>query len=240
MTRTEVYRAPQEESASAYAWSVSAVQRSHESRSRAPERSDVAGRHEQAGLAVDDEVAQAADRRRDHRPAVRHRLGARDAVALAVRGARHDGGPLVQAEQPVVRDEAERLGNPVAQRTVAGHDQRHPVGRLYQVEHAFLRREPPGVEDVRRLVRLAHGLGHVDTAWDHAHCPGAELARGPRELLRRADREPGPPEDEAGEPGCLPGELHIGAPQLDHERTAGRGGHEPARQPVGMDEVGVA
>ena len=75
---------------------------------RGPQRADVARRHEQPGLAVDDQVEQPADRARDHRPAVGHRLGAGDAEALAVRRHRDHGGPLVQRRQLVVRHEPER------------------------------------------------------------------------------------------------------------------------------------
>src|SRR5438067_834251 len=51
---------------------------------RLAERPRIARRHEQARLLVDDEVEEAADRRCDDRPRVRHRLGARDAESLAV------------------------------------------------------------------------------------------------------------------------------------------------------------
>ena len=53
---------------------------------RGAQRGHVAGRNEHAGLAVDDEVEQAADRARDDRAAVRHRLGADDAEPFAARG----------------------------------------------------------------------------------------------------------------------------------------------------------
>ena len=60
------------------------------------------------GLAVGDEVEQPADRARDDGSRVRHRLGADDAEALAVRRHRDDGRATVEPKQLVVRDEPAR------------------------------------------------------------------------------------------------------------------------------------
>ncbi len=106
---------------------------------RGPQRVGVSRRDEQAGLAVHDEVEQAADRGRDDRPPVRHRLGAGHAEALAPRRARDHGRARVQRRSSCVRDEAERPGHALAQRPVAGDDERHPVGRRDELEHALLR-----------------------------------------------------------------------------------------------------
>src|SRR5439155_4760642 len=70
-----------------------------------PQRLRVARLDEEPRLAVDDEVAEAADRGRDDRAGVGHRLEARDAEALTARRARHDGSACVQTLQLVVRDE---------------------------------------------------------------------------------------------------------------------------------------
>ena len=51
---------------------------------RSAERLDVARRHRQARLAVDDQVAEPADVACDDRTPVRHRLRAGDAEAFAV------------------------------------------------------------------------------------------------------------------------------------------------------------
>src|SRR5512133_344294 len=85
--------------------------------------------YDQPGHAVDDEVAQSTDVRRDDRPPMRHRLQTGDAEALSARRTGDDGRARVQALQVPVRDEAERARDPWPQRPVARYDELHPVGR---------------------------------------------------------------------------------------------------------------
>src|SRR5581483_11893912 len=98
--------------------------------------------------------------------------------ALAAGRAGDDGRPLVEAEQLVVRHPAERPGDAVAERAVAGDYERQTARCLDELEHALLRREPTGVEDVRRLVRLARRGGDVDAGRDHADVARAEAPGG--------------------------------------------------------------
>ena len=74
---------------------------------------------------------------------VRHRLGAHDAEALPSTTAPRRPPRGRRAEQLVVRDEAARAGHSLAQRPVADDHERHPVRRLDELEHAFLRGRRP-------------------------------------------------------------------------------------------------
>ena len=113
--------------------------------------------------------------------------------------------------------------------------------RLEQLEHSLLLREAPDVEDVGRLRRRADLVRDVHSGRDHANgC--ARRAPAPRQpghptrrSTRRARRSVGPEQ-----PARPPRELDIGAPQLDDERLARGETDETRRQPVGVDEVGVA
>src|SRR5207247_6695986 len=71
---------------------------------RRTQRSDVAGRDEDAGLAVLDQVREPAHGGRDDGLPVRHRLRADDAEALGERRADDDGGALVAALELCARD----------------------------------------------------------------------------------------------------------------------------------------
>ena len=103
----------------------------------------------------------------------------------------------------------------------------------------FSARQAPDEEHVRRVVRLADRLRDLDAARDHAHLARAELARRVGEGLRGDDHEPRAAQDRPDEPRRAPGELDVGAPELDDERLPGRERREPRREPVRVDEVGV-
>src|SRR5918994_7865499 len=86
---------------------------------RVAQAGDVAGLDDEAGLAVDHQVEEAADAARDHRLPVRHRLGAGDPEAFAVGRTRDDGGGRVQRLEVVPRQEPERLWDTLAERPLA-------------------------------------------------------------------------------------------------------------------------
>ena len=79
---------------------------------RRAQRLGLAGRDEHARLAVADELAEAADRRGDHRPGALHRLERDHAEALAHRRDDDDGGPLDRAlDRRDVAEEADGVGD---------------------------------------------------------------------------------------------------------------------------------
>ena len=137
-----------------------------------------------------------------------------------------------------MRDEADRLRH--AHRPGADDHARQPLGRGEELLDPLLRREPADEEDVRRLLGLADRLGDLDPARDHAHLARAELARRVGEGLRGRDRQPRAAQERPEEPRRPPRELDVGAPELDDERLPGRERGERRREPVRVDEVGVA
>jgi hypothetical protein len=81
---------------------------------------------------------------------VGHRLEHAERQALAVGGEDHDRGAAVQALELLVRDEAQRSGDEVSQRAVAGDDEVHAAGRLDELENPLLAREPSREEHLGR------------------------------------------------------------------------------------------
>ena len=172
---------------------------------------------------------------------MRHRLRAGDAEALAARRHCDDGGTVVQGPELVVRDEAERPRNPFAQRSVARDRQLHPVVRgRKQIENSLLGREPARVEHLGRRGLFADGRRHVDAAPDHADLARAELAGSVGERVRGAERQARAAQDPAGEPRRPPPQLDVRAPELDDEGAPKPHCDPTERQPVRVDEVGVA
>ena len=194
---------------------------------RLAQRRHVARGDEQTRLSVDHEVQQASDGARDHRPAVRHRLGAHDAEALAVRRARDHGRPLVQRPERVMRHEPQRARNLLAQRPVSRDDEVHAGRGLHELQDPLLRREPSREQDLRRVGGLRDGLGHLHPARDHAHFPRAQLASRGGQRLRRADHEPRLSHDAPRQPASPPRQLDVRPPQLQDERLPDAGGDEP-------------
>ena len=84
---------------------------------------------------------------------MRHRLRADNPEPLAVGGTRDDRSPFEERAELVVGHEPARFGNLVAQRAVPCDDQRDPARscRLDELENPFLRRQPSGEEDLRRI-----------------------------------------------------------------------------------------
>ena len=197
-------------------------------------------RDEKARHAVLDGVDEPAHRGRDDRPTVRHRLPRDDAIALAVRRADDHGRPYVVRDELVTRDEAERLGRPCAEGAVAHDHPWDPLGRPDEVEDPLLLGETAHEQRVRRIVRLADGVGNRDPARHHAHPSCAELACGRCERLRRAQHDARPANEAPGGPAHTRRELHVRSPQLEDERLAGLQRREGGRKPVGVDEVGIA
>ena len=155
-----------------------------ESVDRRPQGRPVAGTDEQPGLAVDHHVGQASDRRRDDGAPVRHRLGATTGNRPAARGTRRRRRARRGERAPraaACRAPAEPLG-------AAGHHRRRQAGarpRRRGILDALLRREAPGVEDLRRLGLLGHLLRDGDSVRHDAHVAGAQLLGRPRERARR-------------------------------------------------------
>ena len=170
-----------------------------------------------------------------------HSLGADDAEALPMGRHGDDGGAVVKRAERVVRDEAERARDAVAERPVPGDGQLHAVVRgREQVEDPLLGREPSRVEHLGRLRLLADRGRYLDAAADHAHLAGAELARSVGQRGRGAEREGGRTEDPAREPRRPPRDLDVRAPELDDEGPAETHRDPAEREPVRVHEIGIA
>jgi len=199
----------------------------------------VARRHEQSGLAVDDEIQQAPDRAGDYGASVGHRLGAHDAEALTVRRTGNHRSACVQPEQLVVGKEAERARHLVSQRPVARNHEIHPDRGLDELPDAFLRGEPARIEHLRRVRGLGDIPGKVDAVRDHAHLARPEVGGLFGQRRGGRDHEPGPPEDrtrQRRQPSC---DLDVGAPYLQDVRLTEAHRDTPDGQPMRMDQVGV-
>ena len=110
-----------------------------------PEGLWVATRNDDSGLAVHDEVAEAADRSRDDRPPMGHRLKAGDTEALPVGRAGDDGCARVHVQELGVRNETERTRHLRPKRPVSGDDQVQSARGLDELDYSFLGRESTGV-----------------------------------------------------------------------------------------------
>ena len=229
------------------------ARRGAEPRARAPrrraaaasaraKRGGVARRRRAARDAVLDRVDEPADRGRDDRPPVGHRLARDHAVALAPRRDADDRRALVVGAELGRRDEADRLGHAVAQRAVADDHARQALRRLEELEDALLLAQPAGEEDVRRLVRLADLGRDLDAVRDHAHLARAERARAAS--ARNVDAASTTPRARGRSGRTSHGraarELDVRPPDLEHERLPGRERRERRREPVGVHDVGVA
>ena len=137
-----------------------------------------------------------------------------------------------------VRHEPDRL--PDANGPCADDHPWQSFGRRQELVNSLLGREAADEEHMRRLFRLADRLRNLDAARDHPHVRRAELAGRSREKLRRRDRQLRPAQDRPEEPRRTPRELDVTAPELDHVWLAARERSEPGRQPMRMDEVGIA
>ena len=178
-------------------------------------------RHEQTRLAVLDRVHEPADRRRDHRAAVGHRLARDDAVALAPRRDADDGRPLV------VRPE---LGSAARSRPPRGHRR----ARRRRSRAAALP-SPPGTRGSPSRARGGRRRARAAVPPARRPSPGSRpplgITRTSRAPSSRAasarnseadDREPRPAQDRPEEPRRPPRELDVRAPELDDVRLAGR------------------
>ena len=94
---------------------------------RAAKRRGITRRDEQARFLVPHEVEKAADGARDDSPPVSHCLGADDSEPLVARRADDHGGALVEPAQLLRVHEAERVGEPIAERPVARDDEVEPA-----------------------------------------------------------------------------------------------------------------
>ncbi len=169
----------------------------------------VARRDEDAG-----HVDEAADGRRHHRPAVRHRLPRDDAVALAARRDAHDRRPLVVRAELGARDEADRLR----------HVDAGPAPTITRgIPSVAARNSWMPFSGERRPTKSTCGgssgsptdVGDLDAARDDPHLARAELPGRLGQVLGGDDREPRPPQQRAEEPGRLPRQLDVRAPELN-------------------------
>ena len=172
---------------------------------------------------------------------MRHRLARRDAVALAVRRADDDGRPLVVRTDLRGRDEAHRargrareavrrrrsrVASPRSPRRSPGSPS-PPTGarrRGHAVARPALRSsgESPLRSGRReRLVRPARALRR------------ARAADGQSTTLRAADELP-------RDPARSPRELDVRSPELEDERLSRLQRGQRRREPVRMDEIGIA
>ena len=117
-----------------------------------------------------------------------------------MRRADDHGRALVVGDELGARDEAEGIGHTAAEGAVAHDHARHPLGRLDEVEDPLLLGESPDEQHARWLVRLADRVGNRDPARHDAHLSRAELARGRRERLGRAEHDAGSPQRAFGPP----------------------------------------
>ena len=172
------------------------------------------GRHEQAGDAVLDGVAKAADPGRDHRSAVRHRLAGDDAVALASRRHADDGGALVVRRRP---DRAAR--SPTASGTRSRSGPSPTITRGSPSVASRNSRIP--FSSLRRPTKSTCGgssgsadLGRdVDAVRDDAHVSRAEPRAAVGEERRRGDHDPGPADERAHEPRDAPARARRRCPR---------------------------
>ena len=203
--------------------------------------SGVTRRHQEAGDTVLHRVDEPADRGRDDRAAVRHRLARDHAVALPPRRDDDDRGPVVPRAELVGRNEADRLREERPERPVPDDDERQALGGLGELAHALLLGEAPDVEDVRRLVRLADRLpGSTTPLGIRRTSARPERARLLGERRRGADDDPGAAQQPPRERTHVPREGDVRAPELEHDRLARGEGRQGAREPVGVDDVRVA
>src|SRR5439155_6848200 len=157
---------------------------------RRPKRDRIARRHDDPGLAVDDQVTQAPDAGRHHGTAVSHRFEAGDAEALATRGAGNDRSPREEALELVVLHEPTRHRHAVSQWTIARNYEPQPFLRLDQLEPALLRRESTRIQDLRRLGLIAYLRREIDAARNHAHVICTKSAGPVCQVAGRSDHEP--------------------------------------------------
>ena len=154
-----------------------------------------------------------------------------------MRRARNDGCAFEAALQLFVREKPERAGNLPAQRAVPDDHERHPIRRGNQLADAFLGRQPPRVEDLRRIRGVGNLHRQFDPARDRPHVRRPQPARLVCERSRRRDHEPRPLQNAPRERWSTTRELDVRPPHLHDERLAGRHRDEARRKPVGMDEI---
>ena len=199
-----------------------------------PERRRIARRHDDPGLAVDDEIEQATHTRCHDGTAVRHRLETGDAEALTARRACDHRSARVELLELVVRHEPTREGDAFAKRAVTRDDQVQPCRRVEQLEHALLRRETTRIEHLGRLGLGANALWQLHAARNHAHFTRAENACAFGEVVRRGDHQPCPAQNTACKPGRPSRKLHIRPPHLHDIGRAAPLGDPAGRKPVGV------
>ena len=99
----------------------------------------------------------------------------------------HDhGGTLVVRTELARRDEADRVGDALAERAVSDDHTRKPLRGRDEVEDPLLLGQPAGEERMRRIVGVADPRRNGDAARNDAYVPRAELPRSCGERIRRA------------------------------------------------------
>ena len=200
---------------------------------RVGERRGVAGRHEQAVLAVADDLRHAADGGRDHRTADGERLD--DRVREVLPGGREHGGVggAEEAKDRLARDAAEEAHARVepelahsslerqALRPVAGDHERHVRRcgeRLERDAERLLRAEPAGEhEDVARRARARREARRATASAGSRARDSAEPRRAPGRAPNAARRRG----------GTRSGRRRVARPSAP--RSASRAGSAPDR-----------
>ena len=184
-----------------------------------------------------DGFGEATDRRRDHGTPVRHRFTGGDAVALPARGTDDDRRPLVVAAEFRRRHGTDGIGKQASQRPIADNDARDAHGRLRELAHALLHRQAADIEEVRRLVRVAHCLWSLDSRRDERDLARTETSREIGKHTRGADDHSRPSHEPAECPRCPPRELGVAPPELHDERLPRGERGERGRKPMRVHEI---
>ena len=133
------------------------------------------GRHQQAGLAVADDLRRAVDRRRDHREAAVHRLAHHRRQALAERRQHEEVAARHRPAHLVVGHLAEPV-DPVGHAELGGAALQALAHLADPGGHQAGRAAGPAGEDAHRLDQRVHALARHELA-DVARSPGRRRAR---------------------------------------------------------------
>jgi hypothetical protein len=140
----------------------------------------------------------------------------------------------------VGRRERLRLRHARAQRPVADDHPRQALGRVHELEDPLLLAEPPGEEDVRRVVRLRHPLRDLHSGRNHLDPACAQRSRLVGEEPGRRDDGARAAQQRTHEERRATRQLDVRSPHLQHVRLPRRARGERRRDPVRVNEIGVA
>ena len=197
----------------------------------------VAGRNEQTGLFIDDEVAQAADVTCDDR---------RRAIASAQttpKPSRREGQattarPTVEPLELVVRHEAERSRNLVPEGPSPATTSGRPLAAATSSRTPFSSESLPA-EDLRRVGLLPTAAGTSTPLGMTRTSSAPSFRASSASAVEGAITSLARPTTRRASTGAT-GELDVGSPHLGHERLPGRHRNRCRTEPVCVHEVGAA